>query len=83
MAAADLALACSGTVTTELAVQGCPMIVGYKLDWLTWFLADKFLFQGDYITLFNVAAQFAALKAMGFGRAPASQITAETLLEMI
>ena len=121
MAAADLALACSGTVTTELAVQGCPMIVGYKLDWLTWFIADKFLFASDYITLFNVAAkqeiasefiqkdltpencakrlseliddpdmrarqteeQLIALKAMGFGRAPASEITAEALLEMI
>ena len=121
MAAADLALACSGTVTTELAVQGCPMIVGYKLDWLTWFIADKFLFASDYITLFNVAAkqeiasefiqkdltpencakrlseliddpgmrarqteeQLIALKAMGFGRAPASEITAEILLEMI
>jgi lipid-A-disaccharide synthase len=30
MAAADLALACSGTVTSELAMQGTPMIVAYR-----------------------------------------------------
>ncbi len=33
--AADLALATSGTVTTELAVSGCPMIAAYRVGWLT------------------------------------------------
>lgn len=55
MSAADVALACSGTVTTELAIQGCPMVVGYKFGLTTWVLA-KFLFKSDYATLFNVAA---------------------------
>ncbi len=32
----DVALACSGTVTTELAAQGAPMVVGYRLGWVTW-----------------------------------------------
>ena len=56
MAAADLALACSGTVTTELATQGCPMIVAYKLNFTTWFMARFFLFKSKYVTLMNIAA---------------------------
>lgn len=56
MAAADLALACSGTVTTELAVQGTPMIVGYKTGWITWAIARGFLYQKTHITLLNIAS---------------------------
>ena len=35
MRAATVALACSGTVTTELALAGCPMVVAYRLGPLT------------------------------------------------
>jgi len=56
MAAADLALACSGTVTSELAVQGTPFIVGYKTGWITWALARFLLYKPDHITLLNIAA---------------------------
>lgn len=56
MAAADLALACSGTVTSELAVQGTPFIVGYKTDWITWSLARYLLYKPEHITLLNIAA---------------------------
>jgi lipid-A-disaccharide synthase len=55
MRAATVALACSGTVTTELAMAGCPMVVAYRLDALT-HLAAKALIRTRYITLFNVAA---------------------------
>ena len=41
--AADAALAASGTVTTELALAGTPMVVGYKLGWLTFALARAFI----------------------------------------
>jgi lipid-A-disaccharide synthase len=54
-AAATVALAASGTVTTEVALQGTPVIVGYKLNWLTWALA-RMVFKGKYATLMNVAA---------------------------
>ena len=54
MAAADLALACSGTVTSELAVQGTPMIVAYKTGWITWALARGFLYKKTHITLLNI-----------------------------
>jgi lipid-A-disaccharide synthase len=55
MRAATLALACSGTVTTELAMAGCPMVVGYRLGPLTHATA-KLLLRTPYITLINVAA---------------------------
>ena len=45
MAAADLALACSGTVTSELAIQGTPFLVAYKLGWVTWAIARGLLIQ--------------------------------------
>lgn len=56
MRAATVALACSGTVTTELAIAGCPMVVAYRLDPLTAVFARR-LIRTPYITLFNVAAK--------------------------
>ena len=55
-AAATVALAASGTVTTEVALQGTPLVIGYKLGWITWALARAFLFKSKYATLMNVAA---------------------------
>jgi lipid-A-disaccharide synthase len=54
-AAATVALAASGTVTTEVALQGAPLVIGYKLGWLTWVMA-RMVFRGKYVTLMNVAA---------------------------
>lgn len=56
MAAADLALACSGTVTTELAMQDTPMIVAYKTGWITWTLARGLLYSKRHITLLNIVS---------------------------
>ena len=55
MAGADAALACSGTVTTELAVAGCPMVVAYRLDALTYQIAKRIILT-RFITLINIAA---------------------------
>jgi lipid-A-disaccharide synthase len=55
-AAAAVALAASGTVTTEAALQGAPVVVGYKIGWITWALARAFLLRTRFITLMNVAA---------------------------
>ncbi len=41
--AADAALAATGTVTSELALAGTPMVAGYKLGWLTVFIARRFI----------------------------------------
>lgn len=56
MKAATMALACSGTVTTELALAGCPMVVGYRLGPLTYAVLKR-LIRTKYVTLFNIAAQ--------------------------
>jgi lipid-A-disaccharide synthase len=55
MKAATFAIAASGTVTTELAMAGCPMVVGYRLAEVTWRVAWALL-QQKYITLINIAA---------------------------
>jgi len=55
MAAADVALACSGTVTTELAVAGCPMVVAYRLDRASYEIAKRIV-RTRFITLINIAA---------------------------
>ncbi|HEY5105635.1 MAG TPA: lipid-A-disaccharide synthase [Caulobacteraceae bacterium] len=56
MCAASVAMACSGTVTTELAVAGCPMVVAYRLGPMTYLVA-RALIRTPYITLLNVAAR--------------------------
>lgn len=56
MKAATVALACSGTVTTELALAGVPMVVGYRLGPATYAILKR-LIRTKYITLFNIAAR--------------------------
>jgi lipid-A-disaccharide synthase len=56
MKAATVAMACSGTVTLELALAGCPMVVGYRFDKLTHFILKQ-LIRTPYVVLFNIAAQ--------------------------
>lgn len=54
-AAMDCAMACSGTVTTELALAQVPILVGYRLDNLTYFIARNFLLKSKFVCLLNVA----------------------------
>jgi lipid-A-disaccharide synthase len=58
--AADVALAASGTVTAELALAHTPMVVGYKVGGLTFFLS-KFLMTVTHITLINILLGHAAV----------------------
>jgi lipid-A-disaccharide synthase len=58
MKAATVALACSGTVTTQLALAGTPMVVGYRIGRLTYAILKR-LVRTRYITLFNIAADAA------------------------
>ena len=55
MKAANVALATSGTVSTELALAGAPMVIAYKIDGLSYALM-KNLVTAKHITLFNIAA---------------------------
>ena len=54
--AADAALAASGTVSTELAIAGTPMVVCYKVDETTYYWARRVM-TADFITILNIAAQ--------------------------
>ncbi len=54
-ACADAALACSGTVTTQLACAGVPTVVAYRLNQLTYMIAKR-LFKPAYISIVNIAA---------------------------
>jgi lipid-A-disaccharide synthase len=54
--AADAALACSGTVTLELARIGVPTVTAYRLGWLAWAAARYVLMKAKYISLANLAA---------------------------
>ena len=51
----DLCLVASGTATLETAIIGVPMIVVYKVNWLT-SLISKFVIQAQHIGLPNVIA---------------------------
>jgi lipid-A-disaccharide synthase len=55
MKAATVALATSGTVSTELALAGTPMVIGYRFGPLSYAVMKPF-FTGKYATLFNTAA---------------------------
>lgn len=55
MRAANAALATSGTVSTELALAGVPMVIAYKIDGLSYQLMKRVV-TAKHITLFNVAA---------------------------
>jgi lipid-A-disaccharide synthase len=53
MNAANVALAASGTVTTELALARVPEVVAYKLGWVTYTLARRFI-RVKHATLVNI-----------------------------
>jgi lipid-A-disaccharide synthase len=55
MKAATVALACSGTVTTQLALAGAPMVVGYRIGPVTYAILRRIV-RTRFITLFNIAA---------------------------
>jgi lipid-A-disaccharide synthase len=55
MASSDAALACSGTVTTELAMAGPPVVVGYRIGGLSYAILKR-LVRTPWISLVNIAA---------------------------
>lgn len=59
-AAADLALAASGTVSLELAANGVPMVIAYKFNWLTWQIVSRMYLQNS-ATLVNLVSDTRAV----------------------
>ena len=54
--AGTVALACSGTVTTELALAGTPMVVAYRIGAASYAIL-KLIFKSPWVTMFNIAAK--------------------------
>lgn len=52
-AAADAALAASGTVSLELAAADTPMVVAYDMNWLSWQILSRMV-KLDTVTLVNL-----------------------------
>ncbi len=54
-AAAEAALAASGTVSLELAANATPMVIAYDMNWLSWQIMSRMI-KIDTATLVNVVA---------------------------
>lgn len=76
-AASDTALACSGTVTLELARMGVPSVVAYRLGAVAWTIAWNFLLRTDHVSLVNIAAGEALLPECLQTRATAQYMVPE------
>ncbi|WP_298674889.1 lipid-A-disaccharide synthase [uncultured Lentibacter sp.] len=59
-AAADVALAASGTVSLELAAAGTPMVIGYDMAWLSRVIMARMLLI-DTVTLVNLVSETRAV----------------------
>ena len=74
MSAANAALAASGTVTTELALARTPMVVAYRIGWLTYLLARP-LFVSRWFTLVNLLLEREAVPEFLQGAASARALS--------
>jgi lipid-A-disaccharide synthase len=76
MRAATVALATSGTVSTELALAGVPMIIAYRFQPLSYAIMKPF-FTGKFATLFNHAADEEVAKELIQNDATPEKVAAE------
>lgn len=78
MKAANVALATSGTVSTEIAMAGTPMVISYKIDNFSYRLM-KPLVKAKYFTMLNLAADEEVAHEFIQFDATAEKITPEVL----
>lgn len=78
MKAANIALATSGTVSSEIAMAGTPMVIAYKIDNLSYRLM-KPLVTAKFFTMLNLAADEEVAKEFIQFDATAEKITPEVL----
>lgn len=55
-AAADVALAASGTVSLELAATATPMVIAYDMNWFSWQILSRMV-KLETVTLVNLVSQ--------------------------
>jgi lipid-A-disaccharide synthase len=53
-AAADAALAASGTISLELALAHCPMVIAYKVNAITAWIVRHFMIRVRFVTVVNL-----------------------------
>ena len=74
----DFVLTCSGTATLENALLGVPMVVAYKLSWITYHIA-KAVIKVKYISLVNLLADKPLVKELIQHDANPQALAAETM----
>ncbi|MBI4248718.1 MAG: lipid-A-disaccharide synthase [Elusimicrobia bacterium] len=74
----DLAITSSGTATLENALLGIPMVVVYKLSWLSYRIA-KSLIQVPFISMANILSRKAVVPELIQGGATAPRIAEEAV----
>jgi lipid-A-disaccharide synthase len=55
-AAANVALAASGTVSLELAAAATPMVIAYDMNWFSWQILSRMV-KLDTVTLVNLVSE--------------------------
>ena len=76
MAAADAALAKSGTTTLECALAGTPMVVAYAVHPVTWLIARR-LVTVPWVSLVNLVAERGVVPELLQGAATGERMAAE------
>jgi len=77
--AADLVWTASGTATLEIALLGKPMIIVYRLSWLTYLLA-RLLVRVDHIGMVNLIVGERLMPELVQGEVNVDRMVAETRL---
>jgi lipid-A-disaccharide synthase len=77
--AADLAWTASGTATIEIALLGTPMIIVYRMAWLTSLIA-RWLVRVDHIGMVNLVANERLMPELFQSEVNAERLVAETRL---
>ncbi len=74
--ASDIAVVASGTATLQGALAGTPMVVVYKVSWISYFLA-KFLVNLESVSLVNIVADQPFIPELIQREATSSRISKE------
>ena len=80
-AAADAALAASGTVSLELAAAGTPMVIGYDMGWISRQIMPHLL-KVDTVTLVNLISETHAVPEF-IGKACRPEPMAQAILDLL
>jgi lipid-A-disaccharide synthase len=78
LAACDVTLIASGTATLEAALFKRPMVIGYKMNWLSWIITDRGRYQ-PWVGLPNILCESFVVPELLQGRATPEAFAREVL----